>query len=351
MNHYMSYTGLNTLNGPPNSKSPGSHHKSSIYTSNASLRRSKKRRSTRSLHSSKSKANSMSNIAMRASSGSLRSLAKRENRKSATSLLLGNPDTSFNTNTIGSRGGGGGTNGTLRGSYKNMNTSGHLDHSMMSGHQSDAYQTLLPPPPPPSIHHHHQGDHHSSHYGYIGGGSSSGTSGYQQQQQQQHHRQHHPPPPPLPNHHHHNNRNSGHYAPKYLTSDSETDYYHTFNPPSYANNGLVNPLYGNRNSYLNDSETAIWERGETTTFLYIIPLLTFRPFRTNVLQRLLISCFIPFLCKSYAKTFFLFRRNCNTILLFILFVHSIIIIIFIFSSFYKLKSISFQTIAWWKEMR
>ena len=49
---------------------------------------------------------------------------------------------------------------------------------------------------------------------------------------------------------------SSNYPAKFLTSDSETDYYHTFTP-NYVNNGLNNPLYGNRHSYLNDSETAI----------------------------------------------------------------------------------------------
>lgn len=67
---------------------------------------------------------------------------------------------------------------------------------------------------------------------------------------------HVPPPPPARHSVYLMGGVASQHAAKLLNSDSETDYYHTFSP-SYVNNGLVNPLYGNRNSYLNDSETAI----------------------------------------------------------------------------------------------
>lgn len=197
MNHYMSYTPTHPFNQPSSTKG-------SIYNTNnssSSMRRSKRhRRSTRSLHNSKSKANSMGALNLRTSTGSLRSMAKQQHRKSATSLLN---DTSYSNNTLGSRGGG-----------------------TMGRGSKGAYQQMLPPPPPPLPTHNGGGGYgtsRSSGYGVI---SHSGGSSSQQ------------------------------HAAKFLTSDSETDYYHTFTP-NYVNNGLNNPLYGNRHSYLNDSETAI----------------------------------------------------------------------------------------------
>lgn len=195
MNHYMSYTGT-----------PATTQKGSIYSSkNGSLRRSKRRRSARSLGNSKSKANSMGNLALRASTGSLRSISKQSHRKSVTSLLN---DTTYSTNTIGSQrgssSGGCGKNTARYGAYQPMNPNESI-------YVSSKYHQPPPPPPPPPV----------RHSVYLMGGLAS----------QQH-------------------------AAKLLNSDSETDYYHTFTP-SYVNNGLVNPLYGNRNSYLNDSETAI----------------------------------------------------------------------------------------------
>lgn len=202
MNHYMSYTPTNPFNQTTSTKD-----RSSIYTSNSqnSLRRSKRRRSTRSLHNSKSKANSMGALNIRSSTGSLRSMAKHQHRKSTTSLLMN--DTSFSNNTIGSRGGGGRGDGT-------------------SGRKSSQgmYQTLVPSRPPPT----NGPPPPSRHSAYIMTSDLNTT----------------------------NTSSSYHHAAKFLTSDSETDYYHTFTP-NYVNNGLHNPLYGNRHSYLNDSETAI----------------------------------------------------------------------------------------------
>ncbi|KAH9398224.1 hypothetical protein TYRP_019233 [Tyrophagus putrescentiae] len=209
MNHYMSYTPTHPFNPPSSTKGGGS-----LYNSNSSsMRRSKRhRRSTRSLHNAKSKANSMgalNHIRSAGSTGSLRSMSKQsKQRKSATSLLMN--DTSFisnNSNTIGSRGRSSKGNGAVQ-PYSSM-----------------------PPPPPPDRNGGGYGTSRSSHYGVLSTSSAS----------QQH-------------------------AAKFLTSDSETDYYHTFTP-NYVNNGLNNPLYGSssnhhnnhhhRHSYLNDSETAI----------------------------------------------------------------------------------------------
>ena len=195
MNHYMSYTPTHPFNKSSSTK--GSIYNTNNSSQSNSMRRSKRhRRSTRSLHNSKSKANSMGALNIRSTStGSLRSMSKQSHRKSATSLLMNNADTSFNTNTIGSRGG-------------------------RAGNSKGMYHSMLPVPPPSSSSNGGHGTRGSSTYGVISSSSS-----------QQH-------------------------AAKFLTSDSETDYYHTFTP-NYVNNGLNNPLYGNRHSYLNDSETAI----------------------------------------------------------------------------------------------
>src|SRR5699024_9123619 len=116
-----------------------------------------------------------------------RSMSKgSKQRKSATSLLMTNHnDTSFSNNTIGSRGG------------------------TSTSRVGVPYSSMPPPPPPPDRNAGGgYGTSRSSNYGVLSSSSAS----------QQH-------------------------AAKFLTSDSETDYYHTFTP-NYVNNGLNNPLYG-----------------------------------------------------------------------------------------------------------
>ncbi|KPM02990.1 hypothetical protein QR98_0014170 [Sarcoptes scabiei] len=216
MNHYMSYT--------PNLQTNSNTSKSSKYSKNGSMRRStRKRRSTRSLYSQKSKSNSMGALNIRSSSGSLKSISKQNHRKSATSLLMmNNNDTSFSNNTIGSR---------SNGRESNLN---YPNQSLAENY----YGTIISPPK-----------------SLMNAGTSRQTFNSQQ-----------PPPAYSNNSNPQSQRHSVHlmngkssaaqHAAKFLNSDSETDYYHTFTP-AYLNNGLANPLYGKRNSYLDSSETAI----------------------------------------------------------------------------------------------
>lgn len=200
MNHYMSFT-------PSISTS-----KNSLYTQNSSVRRSnKRRRSTRSLHSQKSKSNSMGALNIRASSGSLRSISKQGHRKSATSLLMNNNDTSFSNNTIGSRSG-------AKSSHSNYQLSTNNNNNSLYG----TIKSITKPAVPLRQSRNVQTNQQSRHSVYTTNGYSSAAQ----------------------------------HAAKFLNSDSETDYYHTFTP-AYLNNGLANPLYGKRNSYLDSSETAI----------------------------------------------------------------------------------------------
>lgn len=282
MNHYMSYTGLSSAGTSTNDRTKGK-----LYQANdrASLRRMKRhRRSTRSLANNRSKANSMGNlVTMRdRSGGSLRSV----HRKSTTSLLL-NDTIDYNNTTIGSRRSG--DSGHNYHHHQQLPQQSHRSSqrnlTLLNTSSGSNYQSLPPPPPPDN-------NIYQTHH----------------QQQQHHHQMSGPPLPPPPNYHYHNNQgyNNNHnhqqsqqtqqhqqqqqqqpshgtpgarYSTasssyqvigsingnrgRYLPSDSDTEFYHTFT----THPGMVNPLYGNRNSYLNDSETAIW--------LFVQPLFAF----------------------------------------------------------------------------
>ncbi|XP_075677600.1 LOW QUALITY PROTEIN: uncharacterized protein LOC113790472 [Dermatophagoides pteronyssinus] len=227
MNHYMSFT-------PSTITTATTTTKSSLYNQNTnSVRRSsKRRRSTRSLYSQKSKSNSLgalnqirtnNNNHNNNNSGSLRStISKHGHHRSATSLLMmnsinnNNADVSFISNNSQRSQGAKSSNHSNYGQINNNNNNG-------------VYGTIISTPVnKPTVPLRNQQ-----------------RQQYQQQQQQ------------------HSSRHSSlygqttNYGPKFLTSDSETDnYYHTFTP-AYLNNGLANPLYGKRNSYMDSSETAI----------------------------------------------------------------------------------------------
>ncbi|KAH9423287.1 hypothetical protein DERP_003565 [Dermatophagoides pteronyssinus] len=225
MNHYMSFT-------PSTITTATTTTKSSLYNQNTnSVRRSsKRRRSTRSLYSQKSKSNSLGALNQirtnnNNNSGSLRSTISKHghHRKSATSLLMmnsinnNNADVSFISNNSQRSQGAKSSNHSNYGQINNNNNNG-------------VYGTIISTPVnKPTVPLRNQQ-----------------RQQYQQQQQQQHSSRHSSLYGQTTN-----------YGPKFLTSDSETDnYYHTFTP-AYLNNGLANPLYGKRNSYMDSSETAI----------------------------------------------------------------------------------------------
>ncbi|KAH9517932.1 hypothetical protein DERF_008548 [Dermatophagoides farinae] len=238
MNHYMSFTPTTITTT-----------KSSLYNqkTNSVRRSSKRRRSTRSLHTQKSKSNSLGalNNIRANSSGSLRSTISKHghHRKSATSLLMMNnnnnnvADASFissNNTTIGSRSG-------AKSSHSNY---GQIINNNNNNNNNGLYGTIISTPvnkptvPLRNQQRQHQNLQHQQQYSYRHSIYGGGCGGGGQQNSI-------------------SSVGQSNYGPKFVTSDSETDnYYHTFTP-AYLNNGLANPLYGKRNSYMDSSETAI----------------------------------------------------------------------------------------------
>ncbi|XP_075590589.1 uncharacterized protein LOC124490515 [Dermatophagoides farinae] len=236
MNHYMSFTPTTITTT-----------KSSLYNqkTNSVRRSSKRRRSTRSLHTQKSKSNSLGalNNIRANSSGSLRSTISKHghHRKSATSLLMMNnnnnnvADASFissNNTTIGSRSG-------AKSSHSNY---GQIINN--NDNNNGLYGTIISTPvnkptvPLRNQQRQHQNLQNQQQYSYRHSIYGGGCGGGGQQNSI-------------------SSVGQSNYGPKFVTSDSETDnYYHTFTP-AYLNNGLANPLYGKRNSYMDSSETAI----------------------------------------------------------------------------------------------